>query len=143
MELWHIWLIASLVFLILEIFTSGFVVFCFAFGGVFGALGALCGLGIAWQIALFALSTAASFFFIRPLVMHLFFRKEEQKTNVDALIGRKAVVVETIKGAITVGRVKVDGDIWQAISEDGSTIEINTPVTIVGRDGIILTVRTA
>ena len=71
MEPWQIWVIASLIFFIIEIFTVGFVVVCFAVGGLFGAVAAACGLGIVWQIAIFAVATAVTFFFIRPIIMKL------------------------------------------------------------------------
>jgi len=137
MELWQIWVIASLLLVILEIFTTGFVVICFAFGGLVAAIPAACGAGIVWQVMVFAVATAASFFFVRPLMMKLFFRKEETATNVDAIIGRTAVVTEAISPDAP-GRVKVDGDDWKA--EASESIAVGEKVKIVSRDGIIVTV---
>lgn len=141
MEVWHIWVIASLLMIILEVFTSGFVVFCFAFGGLLAALAAGLGAGLGWQIAAFAVGSALAFFFIRPIVMKLFFRKGDTATNTDALIGRTATVSEPIDAQANTGRVKIDGDDWKAESEDGSRIEAGTKVTVVSRESIILTVR--
>lgn len=141
MELWAIWIIAALLLVILEVFTTGFVVFCFAFGGLLASLSAGLGASLAWQIAVFAAGSAVAFFFIRPVVMKLFFRKGETATNVDAIIGRTATVSEAIDPATGSGRVKIDGDDWKAVSEDDRPLPAGTRVTIVSREGIILTVK--
>lgn len=140
MELWQIWTIAALLLVIVEIFTTGFVVICFAFGGAVAAIAAACGLGIAWQVAFFAVATAATFFFIRPLMMRLFFRKEETVTNADAIIGREAIVTEAVDNAANTGRVKVDGDDWKAVSADSACYAAGEKVRIISRDGIIVTI---
>ena len=44
MEIWHIWIIAALVFVIIEIFTSTFAVVCLSVGCVGGAIAGLGGL---------------------------------------------------------------------------------------------------
>ena len=151
MEPWQIWVIASLIFFIIEIFTVGFVVVCFAVGGLFGAVAAACGLGIVWQIAIFAVATAVTFFFIRPIIMKLFYNRDKEiKTNADAIIGRIGVVSEAINPATGTGRVKIDGDDWKAVVANASSSASNsdalavipegTHVKIVERDGLTLKV---
>ena len=49
MEGWHIWVIIALVFVIVEMFTSGFAVMCISFGCVFGAVASALDWEIKWQ----------------------------------------------------------------------------------------------
>ena len=143
MEMWHIWLIVALVFLILEIFTTGIAVICFSFGAIGSCIAALCGGNINWQVIIFAIVTLLSFIFIRPMLIKLFYKKgkNEIKTNADALIGRKGIVSEAINPATGEGRVKVDGDDWKAVSADEQPIEMGARVEILKLDSVIVTVK--
>ena len=142
MEYYQIWLIAAIVLVILEIFTSGFGVICFAVGAVFSALGAYLELNLIWQLVIFAAASMLAFIFIRPVVLRVLEKKsKEVKTNADALIGKVAMVSEAIDSEKNTGRVAVDGDDWKAVSQDGSVINNGEKVEIVSRDSIILTVK--
>ena len=138
MEPWHFWALGALVFLIAEIFTPGFALACVSIGGIFGAVAAACELSLAWQIVLFAIGTFLAFLLVRPLARH---DKDVPKTNMGALIGREARVTEEIGPEGDTGRVKVDGDEWQAVSNDGQPIEIGAKVVILKYESIILTVK--
>lgn len=142
MEIYQYWLIAAFVLVIIEICTAGFGSICFAFGAGFSALTAYLGGGYVWQLIVFAAVSLLTFIFLRPVVMRLLERNSKDvKTNVDALIGRKAVVSETIDHRAHTGRVAVDGDDWKAVAEDDTVIEKGEEVTIVGRESLIVTVR--
>lgn len=143
MALWHIWVLAALVFMIIEIFTAGFAVACFSFGCLASALCAGLDLDIWWQVLAFAVVSGIAFVTVRPLVLKYFFRKSgEVRTNADAVIGRQARVTEAIDPAAGTGRVAIDGDDWKAVTEDGSTVEAGATVVVVSRESIILTVKT-
>lgn len=143
MEIWQIWVIVALVFIVIEIFTSGFAVACFSVGCILAAIGAACKLELSWQILLFAIGTFLAFIFIRPFVLKLIDKGTKGKeiaTNMDNLIGRQAVVTETITKN-DYGRVKIDGDDWKARLESGESAEIGEKVTVVSYESIILTVK--
>ncbi len=142
MEIYQYWLIAAFILVIIEICTAGFGSICFAFGAGFSALTAYLGGGYVWQLIVFAAVSLLTFIFLRPVIIRLLERNSKDvKTNVDALIGRKAVVSETIDHAAHTGRVAVDGDDWKAVAEDDTVIEKGEEVTIVGRESLIVTVR--
>ena len=142
MEIYHYWLIAAFILVIVEICTAGFGSICFAFGAGVSALVAYLGGNYVWQLIAFAVVSLISFIFLRPVFLKFLDRKSKDvKTNVDAIIGRKAVVSETIDRAAHTGRVAVDGDDWKAVSEDDGVIEKGEEVTIVGRESIIVTVK--
>ena len=144
MTAFYIWLGIAVCLFILEIFIpSGFALLCFSFGAFAATLVALTGLGNYVQLIVFAVATLLSFLFIQPfLIRHLNKRSNERpKTNADALIGKTAHVTETIQDAIHPGRVAIDGDSWQAVSEDGNTLEKGNTVVVTAINSIILTVR--
>lgn len=141
MELYQIWLIAALFFLIIEIFTAGFAIACLSVGCVFSAIGALYDISMSWQVGLFAIGTTIAFITIRPLVLRLLEKNtKDVKSNIDSIIGRTAIVSVDIE-ANGFGRVKLDGDDWKAQSEDGSAIGKGTKVIIISNESIILTVK--
>ena len=142
MEIWHIWVIIALVFVIVEMFTTGFAVMCISFGCLFGAGASALDWDIKWQLLVFAVGTALAFLTVRPLVYKFFYKKgREVKTNVDALVGRRAIVTERIEGELHAGRVKVDGDDWKAVSTDTEPIEAGEAVEITAINSVILTVK--
>lgn len=142
MDAWHIWVIIALIFVIIEIFTTGFAVMCISFGCLFGAGAAAIGWELKWQLLVFAIFTAVAFLTVRPFVCKLLYKKShEVKTNAEALIGRRAIVTERIEGEFHPGRVKVDGDDWKAISLDSEVIEVGDAVEITALNSIIVTVR--
>jgi membrane protein implicated in regulation of membrane protease activity len=143
MEYYQIWLIAAIVLVIIELLTAGFGVICFAVGALFSALAAFLGVdSLVWQLLIFAVASVLCFIFLRPVVLRFLDKKSKDvKTNADALIGKTAIVSETIDSSTNQGRVAVDGDDWKAVSADGSVINKGEKVEIVSRDSIILTVK--
>lgn len=141
-EIWHIWLMVSIIFFILEIFIPSFVVFNLGVGALFATLIAATGASVQWQFFVFSIFTLASFFLVRPMLKRWAYRQSDKaETNVNAMIGRKGMVLEKIDMAANTGTVKIDGDIWQAITSDGSTIEAGKVVKVTSINSIVITVE--
>lgn len=141
MEIWHIWVIAALILVIVEIFTQGFAVFCLALGAVAAAVASACQAGLEGQLIWFSAVTLVSFVFVRPLLLKAF-RKGNggRESGIQALKGREAVVSERISATDNSGRVAVDGDDWKAVSVDGTVIDKGEKVTILDVDSVVLKV---
>lgn len=140
-NLWQVWAIIAVVCLILELFSGDFFILCFSMGAVVSLLAALCGASLTAQIILFAVASVLSVLFVRPVALKYFHRNDpERASNADALTGREGRVSKTIEAG-GYGRVAIDGDDWKAVSADGSAIAKDTPVRVVDRDSIILTVE--
>ena len=142
MEVWHIWVIVALLFVIVEIFTTGFAVICISFGCLFGAAASALEWDVKWQLLAFAVGTVLAFMTVRPLVYKFFYKKgQEVKTNAEALVGRRAIVTERIEGELHPGRVKIDGDDWKAVCESAEPIEVGAAVEVTAINSVILTVK--
>lgn len=97
-----------------EMFTMDFSLACFGVGLFGAALVSFLGLGLGWQVAVFIAVSLALFIGMRPLALkHLYHNSKHVKTNVDALIGRTAVVTAA-PDSEGLGRVQIDGDSWRA-----------------------------
>lgn len=109
------WLIIALIMLIVEALTAGLTTIWFA-GGAFAALiCALIDLPIAVQIVIFFIVSICLLVFTRKIFVEKL-KTGSQKTNVDALIGERAIVEAAIP-AYGVGQVKVGGQVWSAVCE--------------------------
>lgn len=143
MTIWQIWLLVALVFVIIEIFTSGFAVACFSVGCAFGSVLAALNLSMTWQFLGFAVGTFLAFVFVRPFVLKYLDKKTNDSkvtTNMDNVIGKTVVVTERIE-ADGYGRVKIDGDDWKAKIEDGTSAEVGEKLKVVSYESIILTLK--
>ena len=58
----------------------------------------------------------------------------------DNIIGKTAVVTERIEEC-GYGRVKIDGDDWKALTDNGMAAEVGEKVQIISYESIILTVK--
>lgn len=142
MQLYQIWLIVAIILVIIEICTVAFGSICFAIGAAFSALAAGLGLGLTWQIIIFAVVSLLTFIFLRPIAIRFLDKKSKNvRTNADALVGRKGIVSERIDATQHTGRVAIDGDDWKAVAIDGSVIEKGAEVEVIKRDSIILFVK--
>ena len=133
--MWQIWLIAAGVFLILEIFTMGFLVFWLSIGCVLSALISLITDSLIIQTAVFVFSSGLLIFATKPLVKK-FAEKDNAKTNVYSLAGKKAIVIEDIDWVSGTGQIKFEGQVWSAQTLEQVNIEKGTEVEIEKIEGV-------
>ncbi|MBD3399970.1 MAG: hypothetical protein GF399_06525 [Candidatus Coatesbacteria bacterium] len=141
---WHIWLIVGFVLAMAEILVPGFFLLPFGVAGGITALVSLTGMAVIWQLVIFVVGGALLVFLSR----RLFFKDEkryeegEAKTNVEALIGRTAVVTRPITDEQH-GYVKIGAEEWRAYYPHPGDIsfEIGTRLKVTGVDGIKLLVE--
>jgi membrane protein implicated in regulation of membrane protease activity len=142
LELWQIWLIAAVIFLVVEMFSATFVFLCFCIGCLGGALMAYFDLSVGWHLLGFSAVTLVSFFTIRPFMLKYAYRRSHNvKINVDALAGSIGRVVETIDEKENTGRIFVNGDDWRARSENEETIPVSEKVEVIRVDSTTLIVK--
>jgi len=144
-EIWHVWVIAAILFFIAEIFSPVFVSLCFGVACLICSPFAYFHFDFRIQLAVFSLSALVIFFVIRPVFMKWFHRTTPSapkiETNANALIGKMGVVLERIDPHTVQGRVKVQGEDWRGFSVNSQPIDPNVRVVVVGIDGTKLLVR--
>ena len=91
------------------------------------------------QCLLFALIALLLLFFTRPLALKLLHTKRE-KTNADSLIGKKALVLQTIT-EFEKGQVKINGIVWTAASIGNAEIPAGDECIIEKIEGVTLIVK--
>jgi len=141
-NMWQIWAIVAVICLILELSSGDFFIICFSIGAVFAVIASAIGLNGYWQLAIFALFSAAAIFTVRPIALRYLHKNDpDRASNADALIGRTGRVTEVIKAGGT-GYVQIDGDLWKAVSNNASDIPVGISVRVIGRESTIITVET-
>lgn len=135
-----VWLGIAIVALIIELNTTDLSSIWATVGGVITAIVAIwC--HIIWvQIIIFLVISILGILLIRPYVKR-YVKRNEIETNVDSLIGKKAICVDDI-GPDNVGACKIDGKIWSAIAKDETNIiNAGQKVEVLSIDGVKLIVR--
>ena len=140
MSMTTVWLMLCGLCLIIEIFTVSFLMFFPGVGAFFAFIFALLGANVTIQSIVFVVSSALMILFLRPLVTKLF-KTKDIAMNSNALIGKSGVVLKDIKGDEKVGQVKVQGEVWSAICEDGTSIDKDSRITVLAISGVKLIVK--
>ena len=136
-----IWLAILAFFLVVEAITAGLATIWFAGGALAAAIAAYLGAEIWLQILLFLAVSIILLIFTRPLAVK-YMSKDLEKTNVNSLIGKKAVVTQKIDNLAQTGQVKINDVEWMARSfSDGETIPKSTVVVIGEIHGVTLYVK--
>lgn len=127
------WLIAAVIFLLLEVGTPGLFFFIsLSIGSTVAAILAFMGYSLMAQCISALLGCCIGLPLLTIVARKR--RKDTAKTNIDALIGQEATVTVTISPH-GIGRVKVRGEEWPAITTRQSAIQPSSRVTIVAIDG--------
>lgn len=138
-----LWFSLVALLVIVEVFTGAMIAACLAAGCLISGVLALVGCGPTALVAGLIAGTLVAFVCVVPLVRH--FRGRNGRGTVavsgmDALIGREACVTEAIEADGT-GRVRIDGDNWQARSLAGQRAAKGARVRVTGYESIVLTVE--
>ena len=135
------WVVALVVFLIVEAVTAGLVSIWFVFGSLVALICAALGAAVWLQIFWFVIVSVATLVLTRPLVKR-YVDSRSVATNADRSIGRAAVVTERIDNLAATGAVQLDGVVWTARStDDAVAIEAGERVTVRAIEGVKLIVE--
>lgn len=135
-----VWLIAAVVLGILEVVSLDFVLIMLAAGALAGAGAAALGAPFIVQAGLAAGVAVLGILAVRPVALRHLRSGPSALTGVDALVGKKVVVLQEVSGAD--GRVKLNGEIWSAQLEDGwDPIPVESTGTVVEIRGATAIIR--
>lgn len=133
--MWIFWLIATGIFFVGEMVTTGFLIFWLGIGSLLALVVSLFTSNLFIQTAVFVISSIILIFATKPLT-DKFSRKDTVPTNVYTLAGKKGIVIETINPKEGKGQIKVGGEIWSALCDEDLIIPKDSEVEIVKIQGV-------
>lgn len=129
MPAWLIWLIAAGVLAIAETLSLDLVLLMLAVAALATAGAAALGAGVVIQVGVFAVVSLGMVAVVRPLARRRLTLPSHERTGIEALKGRNAVVVRTVDQHG--GRVRLAGEEWSAQAYDptqvlpvGATVQV-------------------
>jgi len=138
----YFWLIALIVFGVIEAATAGLTSVWFAAGALCAMITAALGGGYVLQIVVFIVISGVSIILLRPLTRN-YLHGKKVRTNADRVLGQVGVVREEIDNLAAKGQVQVGGVVWTARSATGETIPAGQNVEVLQIDGVKLIVKSA
>lgn len=145
LTMWIVWLSLAIILIIAEILTSSAIALCMAIG-CFGAfVAAIAGASAEWQIVVLVGVMICTLMFVPSLLKRykriLMADDATAVSNLDALMGREAVVEPMDNQTGATARIKIDGDRWQVKTADGGIPAPGCRVKVIGNESIILIVE--
>ena len=135
------WIIAAVLFAVIEAATVALVTVWFAVGALAAAIAAQFGASILFQVGTFVVVLRAILLCVTRPVFKKISVKKPQRTNADRFIGEEAMVIKKIDDINNDGQVKIAGQVWSAVSEDKSPLEEGTIVKVIAIRGVKLVVE--
>jgi membrane protein implicated in regulation of membrane protease activity len=136
------WVFVAIAFAIAEIVTIALFALFISIGALGAAVASLLGFGLLVQAIVLGVIGIAGIFIARPyLVNQLHLGRPSLRSGADAMVGTQAVLTDAIGGNGEPGHVKIAGELWPALTEDGSALPATTPVVVTALRSTILIVR--
>jgi len=139
-ELWWIWVIIGVIFIIGEIFTAGFFLIWFGIAAIIAGVIAFFELSVVWQGVAFVIISAILLAGTRRLA-NRFTKKQPPGVGADRFTDKTGVVLEEIDNDKNTGRIRVEEDEWRADSLEGSIIPQSSKVQVVRVEGTHMIVK--
>lgn len=141
MHMGTFWLILLIGLIIIELMTMALTTVWFAGGALAAAIVAGIGGPVWLQVVVFLFVSLMLLLFTRPIAVK-YFNKDREKTNVESMIGKQAIVISEIDNIEGIGQVTVGGQEWSARSlDDMVKLPIGAVVYIRAVSGVKLIVE--
>lgn len=136
----YVWLVALIAFVVIEIATMGLTTIWFAGGALIALILAMIEASFYVQLGAFLVISIVLLVSTRPLAVK-FFNGKREKTNVDSMIGKQAIVIAEIDNLKEEGQVMLNGMEWSARAyEEGCIIPAGAVVEVKEIRGVKLMV---
>ena len=136
-----VWLVLLVLLVLGEIATVSLTSIWFAVGALGGLIVAFFHGSTFLQITVFLILSGLSLLLVRPMFKN-FMKTGISPTNADRVIGKTAVVTQTIDNMAAQGQVSIAGQIWTARSEHNLVIPADSRVKILRIEGVKVFVET-
>ena len=130
----YIWIAIICVAALIEAFTLQMVSIWFVAGGIVSLILYFCGVGYEVQIIVFIAVSIILLIALRKLCLKFLLKNTNEKTNVDALIGKEARLLKDIELG-QLGEIKLGDVVWSTTTKDESPLASGTLVKITQVQG--------
>ena len=129
-----VWLIAGVVLIAAEVLSGSFVLLMLGGGALAAAGSAALGAPPWVHVVVFAVASVGLVTLARPPLTRRLHAGVHIRTNAEALVGGRAVVVNTVDAHG--GRIKLRGELWSARTfDENQVLEPGQAVTVMGISG--------
>jgi membrane protein implicated in regulation of membrane protease activity len=128
------WLGMAIIFTLIEVFTAGLTTIWFAIGSIPMIFLSFLPIPFLYQVLIMLVISIVLLIFTRPFFVKKL-NANKEKTNVDALIGKTALVTKKIT-KFEKGEVKIDGKIWTAKSVSDEDLDAGTECLLQSIEGV-------
>ena len=128
------WLAMAIIFTLIEVFTAGLTTIWFAIGSIPMIFLSFLPIPFLYQVLIMLVISIVLLIFTRPFFVKKL-NANKEKTNVDALIGKTALVTKKIT-KFEKGEVKIDGKIWTAKSVSDEDLDAGTECLLQSIEGV-------
>lgn len=129
------WLVALVVFAIGEALTAGLTSIWFAVGALAALITVAFGGNPLAQTIVFIIVSGITMALVRPLAKK-YLKPRQTPTNADRILGKTALVSQSIDNTLGQGQVNVSGQTWSARSQYDDQIPEGTQVRILRIEGV-------
>lgn len=133
-ESWLFWFLLGMALLGTELLVA-FTLYAgsVAFAALVASLVAALGASLEVQILAFIIGSGLTLVFVRPIARRHLIVEDKVKVGHETLVGKQAMVLQDV--SVDGGRVKIEGDVWSARTEDDSVLPAGERVEVVGFRG--------
>jgi membrane protein implicated in regulation of membrane protease activity len=136
------WVIVAIAFAVVEVMTVAFFAVFITIGALGAALVSLLGFNLLVQAIVLGVLGVAGILIARPyLVERLHIGRPALRSGADSMVGQQAILLEPILGVGQPGHLKIAGELWPALTDDGSPMPANTMVVVTALRSTTLIVR--
>ncbi|MFY9615159.1 MAG: NfeD family protein [Candidatus Dormiibacterota bacterium] len=128
-----LWLAIALAFGVAEVVTTAFYAIFIVIGALAAAISAQLGAPLPVQVIVFAVVSIAGVVLARPSLLRYLARRRapELLSGAESMIGQEAPVIDDIEGRHHPGHVRIAGESWPAVSDDGERIPAGSVVKVI------------
>ena len=131
-----IWIAVLVMAVIIEVITDQLISIWFVPASIIATIMDFCDANIIWQIIVFLVVSAVGIVLAKTFLSKLI-SKEDTRTNIEAIIGEKCIVIEKVDNFAGCGQVKVKGQVWSArsVCED-DVFDVGDVLSVVAIEGV-------
>lgn len=136
------WAAVAILCITIELLTTNLITIWFALGSIVALIIGAFDIIWYWQIVIFLTTTIITLIIGYPLLKKYIHHKSAFKTNLDALINQKAVMLNDYQSNDkNLGIAKLDGKTWTVINSNNEQFKKNEEVLVCAIVGVKLVIK--